>query len=493
MTNLNQVIRTEFAAAISQIARERNIEPENIYDAIEHAMVSAYRKEKGELEDEYYYFVELDKENGSAEIFRAPVTERDEETNEILEWDETKAEEVTPPGFGRIAAQTAKQVIIQEIRRSEKEHVIADYREKIDKAITGQVLRMDRGTVIIDIGRGQGLMTPREQMRGEYYRKNQRLAVLIKKIEETYRGKSVIVSRSDPKLVKRLFEREVPEVNSGAVEIVKVSREAGVRSKIAVRSTQDGVDPVGSCVGQRGVRVQKVIEELNNEKIDIVPFNEDTVLFLKAALAPAENLLVELDEENRVAVVTAPDDQLSLAIGRGGQNVRLAAKLTDYQVTIKSAKGDVESEVTGEEEYEIDTIEGLSEEAREHLVQYKLTTFNDLTRFEDKWIQTDKIPYDQKELIDEHIKQYQEELKRERGQIKDEEEPKEGEQSEEEKEEQVNETDQVEAEASDEPESETDQDEAASGEEVTDEPESKTEQEEEEPDSAEKDDEDKKE
>jgi N utilization substance protein A len=489
MTNLNQVIRTEFAAAISQIARERNIDPENIYDAIEHAMVSAYRKEKGELEDEYYYFVELDKENGSAEIFRAPVTERDEETNEILEWDETKAEEVTPPGFGRIAAQTAKQVIIQEIRRSEKEHVIADYREKIGQAITGQVLRMDRGTVIMDIGRGQGLMPPREQMRGEYYRKNQRLAVLIKKIEETYRGKSVIVSRSDPKLVERLFEREVPEVNSGAVEIVKVSREAGVRSKIAVRSTQDGVDPVGSCVGQRGVRVQKVIEELNNEKIDIVPFNEDTVLFLKAALAPAENLLVELDEENRVAVVTAPDDQLSLAIGRGGQNVRLAAKLTDYQVTIQSAEGDVESEVTGEEEYEIDTIEGLSEEAREHLVQYKLTTFNDLTRFEDKWIQTDKIPYDQKELIDEHIKQYQEELKRERGQVKDEEKPKEDEQSEDEK---VDETDQVEAEAGDETESETDQDEtdqdeAESGEEVTDEPESKTEQDEEESDSAQED------
>ncbi len=410
MTNLNQVVRTEFAAAISQIARERKIDPENIYNAIEHAMISAYRKEVGELEDDYYYFVELDQEEGETKIFKAPITERDEETNEILEWDEDKAEEVTPPGFGRIAAQTAKQVILQEIRRSEKEHIIADYRDRVGDVITGQVLRMDRGTVVMDIGRGQGYMPPKEQMRGEYYRKNQRLAVLVKEISETFRGTSVIVSRSTPKLVRKLFEREVPEVSSGAVEIVSVAREAGVRSKIAVRSTQDGVDPVGSCVGQRGVRVQKVIEELNNEKIDIVPFNEDTVLFLKAALAPAENLLIELNEEAKLARVTAPDDQLSLAIGRGGQNVRLAAKLTGYQVTIQSAEGEVESEVTGEEEYEIDTIEGLEEETREFLVQYKLTTFRDLMRFEDKWIQTDKISYEQKELLDESVKAYQEEL-----------------------------------------------------------------------------------
>lgn len=415
MTNLNQVVRTEFAAAISQIARERKIDPENIYDAIEHAMVSAYRKEMGELKDDFYYFVKLDKENGSAQIFRAPVTERDEETREILAWDEDEAEEVTPPGFGRIAAQTAKQVILQEIRRSEKERIIADYQEKIGDVITAQVLRMDRGTVVMDIGRGQGYMPPREQMRGEYYRKNQRLAVLVKEISDDFHGRSVIVSRSAPELVRQLFAREVPEVGSGAVEIVAIAREAGVRTKIAVKSTQEGVDPVGSCVGQRGVRVQKVIEELNSEKIDIVPYHEDTSLFLKSALAPAENLLIEFKEEENLAVVTAPDDQLSLAIGRGGQNVRLAAKLTDYRVTIQSAEGDVESEVTGEEEYEIDTIEGLAEATREHLIQYKLTTFNDLMRFQDKWIKTDRIPYEQKELLDEAIKAYQQELRIERG------------------------------------------------------------------------------
>ncbi|MBD3250240.1 MAG: transcription termination/antitermination protein NusA [Candidatus Pacebacteria bacterium] len=407
MTNLNTVVRTEFAAAIAQIAQERKISPENIYNAIEHALISAYRKEMGELEDDFYYFVELDRENGSAKIFQAPVTERGEE-EEILAWDETKAEEVTPPGFGRIAAQTAKQVILQEIRKSEKDHIIADYRDKVGEIVTAQVLRMDRGTVVMEVGRAQGYMPPQDQMRGEFYRKNQRLVVLIKEINEE--NQSIIVSRSEPDLVEMLFDREVPEVSSGAVEIVAVAREAGVRTKIAVRSTQEGVDPVGSCVGQRGVRVQKVIEELNNEKIDIVPFHEDISLFMKAALSPAENLLIELDEEERRAVVTAPDDQLSLAIGRGGQNVRLAAKLTGYHITVQSAEGQVESEVTGEEEYEIDTFEGLTEETREFLVQYKLTTVKDLERFQEKWIQTDEIEHEQKEILDQKVKEYQAEL-----------------------------------------------------------------------------------
>lgn len=407
MTNLNKVVRTEFAAAIAQIAQERKISAQNIYDAIEHALVSAYRKEMGELEDEYYYFVELEKDTGAAKIFQAPVTDRSEE-GEILEWDEEQAEEVTPPGFGRIAAQTAKQVILQEIRKSEKDHIIADYKDRVGEIVTGQVLRMDRGTVIMEIGRAQGFMPPTEQMRGEFYRKNQRLVVLIKEIDEE--SKSIVVSRSNPEVVVQLFDREVPEVSSGAVEIVAVAREAGVRTKIAVQSTQDGVDPVGSCVGQRGVRVQKVIEELNNEKIDIVPFHEDMSLFLKAALSPAENLLIELDEEEKKAIITAPDDQLSLAIGRGGQNVRLAAKLSGYHITVKSAEGDVESQVTGEEEYEIDTFEELTEETREFLVQHKLTTVKDLDRFKDKWLQAEEVEYEQKEILDEKVKQYRQEL-----------------------------------------------------------------------------------
>ena len=405
MPSTQSIVRTDFAAAVNQIAEERKIEPEDIYEAIRQALVSAYRKQMGELDSSFYYFVELDKETGAAKIFQAPVTKVDEETEEILEWDEDKAEDVTPAGFGRIAAQTAKQVILQKIRLTERDTVIAAYREKIGEVITGQVLRMQGPNVIVDIGRGQGFMPPEEQMRGEFYPLNQRLAVLIKDIEETSRGQQIIVSRSDARLVLKLFEREVPEVATGAVEITSIAREAGVRTKLIVRSTQSGVDPVGSCVGQRGVRVQKVIEELNNEKVDIIPFAEDNVQLLKAALAPAESLVVEIDEKKKMVTVIAPDDQLSLVIGRGGQNVRLAAKLTGYQITVKSASGAVESAVTGKEEYEIDTF-GITDDTREILIQYKLTTLNDLVRFRDKWVDMEEIADSDRQILLNKVSEY---------------------------------------------------------------------------------------
>lgn len=405
MANINPVVRTEFAAAIAQIAAERKIDPEAIYEAIRQALVSAYRKQMTILDEEFHYFAEVNQETGEAKIFQAPVLERDEETLEPTKWDESKSEEVTPPGFGRIAAQTAKQVILQRIRRSEKDQIIAEFQDKIGTVMTGQVLRMDRRSVVIDLGRGHGWMPPEEQMRGEFYRLNSRIAVFVKGIEETPRGQVVVVSRADKNLVSQLFAREVPEVASGAVEIVSLAREAGVRTKLSVRSTQEGVDPVGSCVGQRGVRVQKVIEELNNEKIDIIPHFDDLELYLKGALAPAENLLVEIDADAMTAVVTAPDDQLSLAIGRGGQNVRLAAKLTGLRITIKSAEGTVKSQVTGQEEYEIDTYDGLNAETREILVQNKLTTLNDLVRFQDKWNAIDEIADDQKQLLMKRVEQ----------------------------------------------------------------------------------------
>ena len=395
------VIRTEFAAAISQIAKERKIDVESIYEAIRQALVSAYRKQYGTSE-EHHYYVQLNEENGESRIFMAPVTEIDEETLEPLAWDESKAEDVTPAGFGRIAAQTAKQVILQKIRESEKEHIIAEYEEKIGEIVSALILRMDGRKVILDLGRGYGVMPPEEQMRGEFYRVNSRITVYIKEIQESYKGKIIIVSRADSRLVSQLFAREVPEVGAGSVEVALIAREAGVRTKLAVRSTQDGVDPVGACVGQRGVRVQEVIRELNNEKLDIIPFTEDPTLLLQAALAPAENLRIELDEPTKTAIVTAPDDQLSLAIGRGGQNVRLAAKLTGYKITVRSASGTIQSQVTGEEEYEIDTFENLNEETRALLVEHKLTTLNDLSRFKDKW-QAFEIAEDQVALLTERV------------------------------------------------------------------------------------------
>lgn len=410
MSNLSDVVRTEFAAAINQIATERKIDPEAVYEAIRQALVSAYRKEMGDLDDNMYYYVELDEGTGAAKIFQAPVTSMDEETGEIFEWDETKSEEVTPAGFGRIAAQTAKQVILQKIRESEKNQIIADFSGRIGEAVTGQILRMSRGNVIIDLGRGQGIMPPTEQMRGEFYRINARITVFLKEIEDSDYGQQIIVSRSAPELVEKLFEREVPEVASGAVEIVAIAREAGVRTKLSVRSAQEGVDPVGSCVGQRGVRVQEVIKELNNEKIDIIPYTEDSGLYLRAALSPAESLQIEIDEETRSVVVTAPDEQLSLAIGRGGQNARLAAKLTGYHITIKSAEGKVESKVTGDEEYEIDTYEGLTAATREQLIQFKLTTVHDLARFQDKWHEMEEITPDQQKILQEKVDVFEKEM-----------------------------------------------------------------------------------
>ncbi len=418
MNSMNsRVVRTDFAAAITQIAGERKISTDSIYDAIRQALVSAYRKQFGDLEAEVaHYFVKLDEDTGESQIFRAPATKVDEETGEVLEWDESKATDVTPAGFGRIAAQTAKQVILQKIRESEKDQILSDYQEKMGEIVTAQILRMDGRTVILDIGRGQGVMPPEEQMRGEFYRVNNRITVLLKEIRETHKGRQIIVSRADKQLVVKLFEREVPEVAAGSVEIPMIAREAGVRTKLAVRSTQEGVDPVGSCVGQRGVRVQEVIRELNNEKLDIIPYSESQKVLMQGALAPAEGIKIELDELNKSAVVTVPDDQLSLAIGRGGQNVRLAAKLTGYRITVKSAAGEVQSEVTGEEEYEIDTFEGLAPETRTFLVEHKLTTLNDLARFQMKW-QEAELAEDQKKLLSEKVAAFEKEMAERGGEV----------------------------------------------------------------------------
>jgi transcription termination/antitermination protein NusA len=405
----SNVVRTEFAAAINQIANERQIDPESIYSAIKQALVSAYRKQFGHLEEESYYFVELNEDSGESTIFKCPIIEKDEETGEITKWDETKAKDVTPAGFGRIAAQTAKQVILQKIRESEKDKVIADFESKVGEIVTAQILRMDGRAVILDIGRGQGYMPPEEQMRGEFYRMNNRITVLIKEIRDSHKGKRIIVSRADKDLVAKLFEREVPEIASGSVEIALIAREAGVRTKLAVRSTQDGVDPVGSCVGQRGVRVQEVIRELNNEKLDIIPFSENKKVLLQGALAPAEGLKIDIKEDEGLVEVTAPDDQLSLAIGRGGQNVRLAAKLTGYKITIKSASGEVKSKVTGKEEYEIDTFKGINPETREYLVENKLTTVADLSRFKDKWVEAE-LGEDQEKILMERVEVFETEM-----------------------------------------------------------------------------------
>lgn len=329
MANTNQLTaRTEFAAAVNQIANERGIEAELILESIKSAILAAFRKDNPSFfenieEAEEILQVNLDPQTGAATIVNTQT-----------------GKDITPPGFGRIAAQTAKQVILQRVREAEKDAVIAEYQDRVGTLINAMVLRFDGRNVIVDIGRGQGYMPPEEQITNEFYKMNQRLAVYITDIRETMRGRTIIVSRSAPELVQELFAREVPEVSSNAVEIKAIAREAGHRTKIAVFSSQEGVDPVGSCVGQKGVRVQEVINELNGEKIDIIQYSQEPSHFIAAALAPAEGLHIKLDEEKAHAVVTVPDDQLSLAIGKGGQNVRLAAKLTGYKIDIKGESGE---------------------------------------------------------------------------------------------------------------------------------------------------------
>jgi N utilization substance protein A len=365
--------RTEFASALNQVCSERGIDPEVVLDTIRSAILAAYRKDHPEefehLEEDDTIDIEVDinPENGTTTLHRMV---------------EGKHKDITPPGFGRIAAQTAKQVILQRVREAEKSAIIDEYRDRVSSMVTGMVLRFDGKNVIFDIGRGQGYMPPEEQIRGEYYKMNARMAVYIKDIRQTMRGETIIVSRSVPELVIELFRREVPEVNSGAVEIKAIAREAGIRTKIAVNSTQSGVDPVGSCVGQKGVRVQEVINELNNEKIDIIQYSEDLETFIASALAPAEKLSIEINQKKKTATITVPDDQLSLAIGRGGQNVRLAAKLTGYKINIQGSQGESLT-VTGEEEHEIDQLQ-LSEKVRHILIDEGITTIIDLEKNRDQ-------------------------------------------------------------------------------------------------------------
>lgn len=312
--------RTEFAAAINQIASEKGVEVDVVLDAIKQAALAAYRKDLSfrneSIPDDFEELTaKLDSGTGEISIWRG-------ETN------------ITPPGFARIAAQTAKQVITQKLHEAEKGAIINEYEQKVGTVITGAIQRQEGNTYFVDIGRAEGLLPPPEQSRDEFYTQNQRLKFYIKEIRETSRGPEVIVSRTDPGLVKGLFAMEVPEIQSGIVEIKEIAREAGGRCKVAVVSNQDGVDPVGSMVGQKGVRVQAVINELGEEKIDIIMYSDEPKKFIAASLSPAKDVEVSLNEEEKVATVKIPDAQLSLAIGKGGQNVRLAAKLTGWKIDI---------------------------------------------------------------------------------------------------------------------------------------------------------------
>lgn len=309
------MVRSEFMAAVNQICSERGIEPDEVLKTLEHAMLAAYRKDHASADD---LTVSIDRETGGVKIMRGD-------------------EDVTPPGFGRIAAQTAKQVILQGVREAEKTAIISEYSRRIGSVVSGMIQRRDGQSWIVDIGRATAVMPLEEQVAIEKYQLNQRLKVLIKEIREINNKQEIIVSRVDSDLVKGLFELEVPEVANGSVEIKDIAREPGLRSKIAVESHQVGVDAVGSCVGQRGVRVQAVTNELTGEKLDIILWSDDSTRYIAASLSPAKVLDIVLAQQRKIAKVEVAEEQLSLAIGRDGQNVRLAAKLTGYRIDIKGA------------------------------------------------------------------------------------------------------------------------------------------------------------
>ncbi|OGY10797.1 MAG: transcription termination factor NusA [Candidatus Blackburnbacteria bacterium RIFCSPHIGHO2_02_FULL_44_20] len=342
--------RTEFSSALNAIAQESGLDPTLVIDTIKQAIVAAYKRdvrERGEDVEEKEFDATLDPETGEARVF-------------LLEGD--KREDVTPPGFGRIAVQTAKQVILQKIREAEKEAVLAQYEKRVGQLVSGTILRFDGPNVRIDIGRTEAIVPPQERIPNEKFNLNQRLTFLLKEIKETDKGREIILSRSDPEIVVKLFAREVPEISSGSVEIKAIAREAGNRTKVAVSSNQSGVDPVGSCVGQKGVRVQAVIGELNDEKIDVIPFSTTTEQFIASALSPADGATVKLDEKNKEARVFISEDQLSLAIGKEGQNVRLASKLSGWKIEIEGTPSEKKEEVVETEAKSADETAKPSEE-----------------------------------------------------------------------------------------------------------------------------------
>ena len=314
---------TEFIAALNQVATERGISVDSVLESIRLALASAYKKDKKEGGEEIELEeieVKLNSNTGEAVILK-------------------DGKDVTPSGFGRIAAQTAKQVILQKIRETEKQVILTEYKSKLGTLVNGHVFRMENGIIVLDLGKAQGILPQFEQVPNEQYRLNQKLKVLVKDIRESSRGTDIIVSRADPEFVKKLFEQEVPEVASGVVRIEAMAREPGSRTKMAVSSGDEKVDAVGSCVGQKGVRVQSIISELFGEKIDIIPYSNNTEKFIASSLSPAKVTEVVLDEENKRAVVSVPEDQQSLAIGKEGQNARLANKLTKWKIDIKGTAG----------------------------------------------------------------------------------------------------------------------------------------------------------
>jgi N utilization substance protein A len=340
----------QLIVAIQELEKEKGIKKDYLLDSIESALLTAYKRNYNSQEN---VKVVVDRETGASHLYSVKeVVEHAE--NPILQISLEEARkidkeaqiggtvdvELVPKNFGRIAAQTAKQVIIQKLREAEREIIYSEYSERKGEIVSGIIQKADQNIVVMDLGKVEGVMPAKEQIPTEKYHVNDKIKGYILDVEKGAKGvPQVVISRACPEFVKKLFEFEIPEIYEGVIEIKAVSRDAGSRSKVAVYSPNENIDPVGSCVGQKGVRIQNIINELNGEKIDVIEWNADLSIYISSALLPAQVMAVDIDEENRIAQVIVPDDQLSLAIGKSGQNARLAAKLTglsDWRIDIKS-------------------------------------------------------------------------------------------------------------------------------------------------------------
>ena len=358
----------EFIKAMEELEKERGISKEYLIESLETALVTAYKREFDTVDN---VKVTIDENTGDlhiysvrdvVEVLEDPLLEISLEAAQKIDSSYNVGDvvnlEIQPKDFGRIAAQTAKQVVVQKIREVERNMVFTEFNDKKGEIVTGLIQKADGGVVVMDLGKLEGVMPLKEQISTEHYKVNDKIRGYVVDVERGAKGNpQVIVSRSHPDFIRKLFEFEIPEIYEGLIEIKSVSRDAGSRSKVAVYSKNPDIDPVGSCVGQKGIRIQNIISELNGEKIDVIEWNEDPSIFIAAALLPAQVMAVDVREEEKFAQVVVPNDQLSLAIGKAGQNARLAAKLTNWKIDIKSETqmreilmnkmeetGDVESE-----------------------------------------------------------------------------------------------------------------------------------------------------
>ena len=369
----------QFILAIDQICDEKGISREKAIEIVEAFLASAYKKEYGEKGQ--IIKVDFDEVSGDMKVFQIKIVAEETDTDEIKETEKIETEndeenqkkkfnpdknitaeeakkykkkpqiddeiEIPLPSrsdFGRIAAQTAKQVMIQKIREAEKEAIFNEFKNKEGEVVNGTIQRIEGKNIFIDIGKAVGILYPSEQIGGEYYKVGQKLKIYIMKIDENAKEANLILSRTNPRIVEKLFELEVPEIFSKTVEIKSIAREAGLRTKVAVHSNEEGIDPVGSCVGQRGARIQTIINELGGEKIDIIEWNDNIKKYIQHALSPAKVSHIDTNEEQRLAIAYVDEDQLSLAIGKQGQNVRLAAKLTGWKIDVVENKKEEEDE-----------------------------------------------------------------------------------------------------------------------------------------------------